>query len=240
MAEDNQDSGLETGTQGAPTPAGSQGQGVQPGSGDVAKLQQTLDAITSHLKELDARTKSLQGDKDRGVNATRKEVADLKRQIAEVEKLRGTGLDPEQAIEEFAFREDIREIKERLNTLNEVPAQPAGNGPIGVAEATRLVTKYGVDPKEPDVAAALNSGGDVEGKLAKLAFAKINAPSPTPAQQPVVQGRPVPPPDVEQQTQEYMKEMKATQGKSGGPSAARAIREKYKKLGVPVDSVVFE
>src|SRR5687767_14453150 len=158
MTINDVDSGQAAGTAGTPTPPSSSGAGDQQSSFDAAKLESTLEAIAKRLDEVDARSKSLQGDKDRGVNKTKKEVDELKRQIAEIDKLKKTGLTDENAIEEFTFREEVRSLREQLSKLNPVSPQAAGNGASGAVEQAKVISELQLDANSPDVISILAKG----------------------------------------------------------------------------------
>ena len=106
MTENEKDSGSVGGNEGVPTPPISDQQNVQQSSDAAAKLQSTLDTLTKKLDEVDTRSRTLQSEKDRGVTKTRKEVEELKRQIAEYERLKGSGLEVDAAVEEVTFRDE--------------------------------------------------------------------------------------------------------------------------------------
>jgi len=153
MAENNQDSAAAQGQQADQNRQSSQTDGQQSSGFDAAKLQSTLEALTHKLDEVDARSRSLQGDKDRGDNQTRKEVDELKRQVAEYEKLKGTGLDPDAAVEEVTFRDDIRAVKDQLSKLTQtqVSANVAGNNTSGAVEADKVIEEEKLDANSPEV-----------------------------------------------------------------------------------------
>lgn len=146
MTDQNQDSGSADGNDGSPNSSASQSAGDQQSSGfDAVKLQSALEALTKKLDEVDARSRSLQGEKDRGVNKTRKEVEELKRQIGAYEKLKESGLDLDTAVEEIDFRDTVRQLKDQISSLNPPPAQTTGSSSDGAdhtAWALQELTKY--------------------------------------------------------------------------------------------------
>lgn len=234
---DNLDSGQSTQTPASPNAGGLNGQGDKQSSGfDAAKLQSTIEALTRKLDEVDKRSASLQGDKDRAVTKTAKEVDDLKRKIAEIEKLKGSGLDSDAAIEEFSFREDVRAIKDQLSKLGQAPATPAGNEQSG-ADAAKVVEQYGFTKEDVDAQALARLHGSdpekLEGELAKLAFKRQRTP---PAPDAVVQGAVSRPANADQLTQEYKTKMIAARGNK---ALGQQIKAEYEKKGVPVHEVNF-
>jgi hypothetical protein len=179
MTDNHGDSGLTTGTVDTNQPS-SQGEGGKQGSVDALKLQSALEAITKKVEEIDARSKALQGDKDRGVVKTNKDVEELKRKIAEIEKYRKAGFDDDSAIEEISFRDSVRILKDQIATLN--PAS-AGNGAVDVA---KVISEVGLDAQDPEVVAAFagkqfTDPRDAELAALKLAMRKANKPQPSDA-----------------------------------------------------------
>lgn len=173
MAENEVDSGQSAGTEAVPNASGSQGNGVSGGSFDASKLQSTLETVLKRVDEIDKSYKTFQQGKDRGVNKATEEVAELKRKIAEIEKLKKAGLDDEGAYEELSFREDVRALREQLSKLNPAQSQPAGNSEALAEEAGKVFAKYGVDPNDP-VAIGFTSlkGAELKAAVADYAFEK--------------------------------------------------------------------
>jgi hypothetical protein len=232
MAENDLDSGQSQGTSQNTNSGGSAGNGDKQSSFDAAKLQSTLEALGRKLDEVDARSKALQGDKDRDVKSTKKEVQELKRQIAEIEKLKSAGLEPDAAVEEH------RGLREQLNKLNPASNQPAGNGASGADERTRLIEELKLDGNDPKVMQAVRDEADFAKLAARLVTIKATAPPPPdPALAPPMQGSPAAPADAKQLIGDYQKEMLAV--KRGDKTTLTQIKEKYRKLGVPVDTIAF-
>jgi len=184
MAENELDSGQNSGTASSPNGAGSAGNGDSGGSFDARKLQDALEALTRKFDEVDSRTKALQGDKDRGVNQTKEEVKELKRKLAEIEKLRKSGLDEDAAVDEFSFREDVRLIKDQLAKLGSASAQPAGNGAGGAVDAAQVIGEFGLDVNDAKVRLELLSKPyktAEEAEVAAAKFIKAQSKQPTPS-----------------------------------------------------------
>jgi hypothetical protein len=234
-----EDSGLPEGTAAEPTAVRSATEGAQQSSGfDAAKWQKTLEALTSKLEEVDARSKALQGDKDRGVAQTKKEVEELKRQIAEVRKLEKAGFSEDAAVEEFDFRESVRQLKEALPTLASVLASGPGKAVDETSEAAKVISEYGLSDSDPSVARLYSLKGDaLKAAAADMAYRRAKPQQPSAADAPVLSGAPASSESPESLLKNYQKDMKAAQGK---PSDVRATMAKYKSLGVPVETVVFE
>ncbi len=184
------------GTPAQPNASGSQGQSVSDGSGDAQKLQTALDNLTKRLDEVDKRSRTLQSDKDRSVNQTRKEVEELKRKFAEVEKLKAKGYNDDDAFEELELRESIRVIREQLSNKDQAQTGNAGNGNGSAVDRAKTLQQYGLSENDPDVAAelggkAFNSEIELENAALKVAFRRSNKPQPDASAALAAQGAPV-------------------------------------------------
>jgi hypothetical protein len=184
MAENVLDSSPSSGTAGTPTPQGSSGEGGSSGSFDAAKLQSLIEGFGKRIEEIDARTKSLQGDKDRAVVKTKKEVEELKAKIAEYEKLKSKGLEPDEALDEMDFRSTVRQLQEQLKTLNSVQNSTAGNGQSQTTEAAKAVlNELKLDANAPEVTSILAKGLDPDKQELELRrFAARPRPQPSAAE----------------------------------------------------------
>ena len=234
------DSALLDGTSSKANAGGSQEAGAKQSSDfDAAKLQSTLETLTGKLAEIDARTRALQGDKDRGVAKANKEVDDLKRKIAAYEKLKKSGLDEDDAAEELTFREDIRSLKEQIASLGPVSGQRAGSAQSGTVDAAAVIAELGL-PDLPEVAAfrqrTFSSESELLREATKLAIGLASKPQPNAAQRAAAESGAAKPNEksVEELTKEYQSQGAAAQG---NPSKFRALKEEYRKKGVPVDQV---
>lgn len=181
MAENDVDSSPAQGTAGTPTPPSSSGEGGSSGSFDAAKLQSLIEGFGKRIDEIDSRTKSLQGDKDRAVVKTKKEVEDLKAKIAEYEKFKSKGLGTDEALDEMDFRSTVRQLQEQLGALKSVSAQSAGNGAGGADQATQaVINELKLDANSADVVSILSRGLDPEKQeleLRRLATRPRSQPS---------------------------------------------------------------
>ena len=237
MAENDMDSDQSGGTPASPNTGGSAGSGDSKSSFDASKLQSAFEALTKRLDEVDARSKSLQGDKDRGVNKAQEEVKELKRKIAEIEKLKKTGLDEDGAIEEYSFREDVRIIKDQLSKLGSAQTSPAGNGTSPADEQAKVFDEYSVDPNDPEAIPLLElRGTDLVKAVSKLAIKRAKQSTPDSSEAPSLSSGAPKPPGLSGLTQQYQSDMIAARGK---PSLLKDIKEKARKAGVPVDSIAF-
>lgn len=219
------DSNQTDGTPAQPNAGGSEG-GVSGGSFDPKKLQEALTTFSKRLEEIDSRTKSLQGDKDRGVNKTRKELEEVKRQIAEIEALKKRGLSEEEAIEEYDFRQTVRQLREQ-------PAAPVGSETVDVG---KVIAEYGLDLSNPEVKLAFENKqfkSDVE---VKAVVADLMKPKPTPtqAQTPAKPAEKLSSADGNLQ-KAYEKDLEALR-KVGRPNPAQIsdLKAQYRKKGLEV------
>ena len=193
MASNDMDSDPNAGTPSSPKGGSSDEKGDSSGSFDAQKLQTTLETLTKRLEEVDARSKALQGDKDRGIAKTQNEVDELKRKFAEIEKLKKSGYDDDAAFEELGFREEVRSVKEQLSNLKSAPAQTAGNGDSQVVDAAKVIKDYGLDGNDPEVVEKVLKGEyktPMEAELAalKLAYRRATSAPPSAGAAPTLQG----------------------------------------------------
>jgi len=235
MAENDMDSGN------APASPNAGSSDSNSSNADAQKLQAALDNLTSRLEEVDKRTRTLQGDKDRSVSQTKKEVEELKRKFAEVEKLKGRGLNEDEAFEELELREGIRLLKQQLSGNNQAQPQAAGNGEGLTVDKAKTLQEYGLSENDADVAAVLagktfSNPLELENAALKIAFKRANKPQPDASAAPVVSGQPVQPVDAKQLRGNYIKEMEANRGNK---AAIKAIQAKYKEQGFDTGSVGF-
>lgn len=199
----------------------------------LLKLQKDLELTRSELK-------GLQGRQD-------KETSEVQRFMGEVKKRMSQGMSLEQAeqsitAEQQAAQKDdlLFKIARKVGVLDESPSTPAGNGQPMANDKASTLQQYGLDANDADVAEAIRGKSDpLEIKLAALevAYKRATKPVADVSASPAVQGRPSPPASVDALTAEYQKEMIAARGNR---TAIVETRQKYKKLGVPVDSVVFQ
>ena len=238
MAEDVKDSGSKPETEGQPIPPVSEPKSAEQGSFDAAKLQSTLDSFSKKLEEVDKRSKALQGEKDRGIASTKKEVEELKRQIAEIEKLKSTGFEGDAAIEEFTFREDVRQLREQLQAFDKVQLQTAGNGMKLANPAAEVVARYGFKNDDVDANSLVQHyGGDpdrLDGELAKLTLQRQKSASSS-AQAAAVQGKTSSPPTPEKIEAMWGELNGLYKEPSKNKAKIAALTAELKGAGEPVD-----
>lgn len=194
MAENDLDSGQAAGTAGTPNPQSSSGTDASSSSFDAAKLQSLIEGFGKRIEEIDARTKSLQGDKDRAVVKTKKEVEELKAKIAEYEKLKSKGLEPDEALDEMDFRSTVRQLQDQLGKLNSVPSQTAGNGAGGADTTAQVLKAAQLDANTPEVIDLIRQYGNNPVEFAvragELRAKATNRPQPSAAESASIQASP--------------------------------------------------
>lgn len=200
-------------------------------SKDFAELQKTVQSLTGKVGTL------LQDQK--GTSTAVKEHSKV---LAEYRDLIAKGLTPEAAeaamgqnLEQQSVTAQLAEMRETLNFLA-VKAGIAVTNP----DIAALVTRLQLDPNSPEVARVLAEGkqGDaLRADLAELALQKAGRPAPTAAAAPAAPaGSPPPAPTQAGLLEQYTKEMQAARGNA---PLLKQTKEKFRKLGLPVDSVVF-
>lgn len=199
----------------------------------LLKIQKDLELTRSELK-------GLQGRQDKETNEVQKFMGEVKKRMA-------SGMSLEQAeqsitAEQTAAQKDdlLFKIARKVGVLDESPSNTAGNGSPVASDKASTLSMYNLDANDADVAEAIRGKSDpMELKLAALevAYKRATKPVADVSASPSVQGRPTPPASVDALTADYQKEMIAARGNR---TAIVETRQKYKKLGVPVDSVVFQ
>jgi hypothetical protein len=161
MTDSNMDSGLSGGTGGTPS---------QPGSGSAGDQQHSsvdVKALEAALKELQGQVRSLQGNKDRGVNEVKSQVKDLMKQLEWVKKAEARGLSPEEIEEQLELKALLAE-KRGSSLPTSSPAQADGNRQqVASPDTTAWLKSVGLTDTDPDVVAAYRDHGDEPGQLAQ-------------------------------------------------------------------------
>lgn len=234
---DELDSGLTDGTPSTPNEGGSQGKSDSGGSFDANPLQAAFDALARRVDEVDARSKSLQGDKDRGVKKHDAEISDLKRRFAEIEKLKKSGLDDDAAFEEHGFREDVRAVRERLNKLDPARPEPVGNGARS-AEAADVVKKYGLDAGDPEVIERVlrvaQTAEQAELAALRIAYERTNRAPHSPAAAPALTGESAPSDPKDALAREYKQKIEALRQERPNPEKIAALKAEFRRKGLEV------
>lgn len=221
-----------------PTTPVTKEQSDQQTSADAAKLQSTLETLTKRVDEIDKSYRTMQGDKDRGVKRVERDLDDLKKLIGEYETFKTRGLEPDAAIEEVDFRQSIRELKQTLQDLKggSLPVKTGtGTAGGGADDADRLIEELGLSANDPEVVTALR-GDSPTVAIARLAQRRASQPASHPAAAPPLTGGGGSTGGPESLKNDYIREMLAARGKK---MLLKEIKEKYRKLGAPVDNITF-
>lgn len=238
MAVNDMDGDPQAGTPSTPNGGSSDGKGDSGSSFDASALQTSIEALTKRLEEVDARSRALQGDKDRAVTKNKADVDELKRKFAEIEKMKKSGLDEDAAFEELTFRDEVRAVREGLSKLTSAQPQAAGNGKGEAVNMAQVIKNYGLDGTDPEVISVLRqefqSPIEAENAILKIAYQKAKPNQPSPAAAPAMTGTPSNPDSVERATVEYIQKIKSARGKR---QEIKSLQEEYKKKGVDIYSV---
>lgn len=180
------DSNSETGTQGAPTPATSTPQNVQPPSTSApAQSPDQVRALVSQmLSEALQNPDILKGMKDRRFNQIQRTLDDFSPVL---EKVRGI-LTPEQQAQ-FAQIQRDAEFEQLKQTVYGSPNTQTGTNPVGnqagaALDTETVITSLKFQPNDPALAALkIKFSGDPQGLVkaaADLRLSQLQTPSPTP------------------------------------------------------------
>ena len=241
MAEEPQLESNQPGEAELPTPSFSGSGDSSPSGGADEIVSKIRSALLEDLKPVIQQTieRQVQSTKDKRIADIEKKMGRLGL-LAELEEQGATI--PENLKQEMRFRD----LEERL-TQSTQPAQSRDDGSSqqkqAVTEAIAELSKHGLDTNDAGFIQLLR--GQYKNRaefdlavtrhvVAKLAPQKAASPADV-VQAPATGG--VAGKSVEALTSDYQKEMLAA--KRGDKTAIRAIKDKYIKLGVQVDHVVF-
>jgi len=227
--DDTQD--VDIGAEGTTTPPVSKSiDGAPQQSQELLEIKKALELTRSELKGLQSR-------QDKEQNEVQRFMGEVKKRMA-----KGMSLEEaEQAVaadsQAAAEKDLLHKIAQKVGVLDSpsTPA-PAGNGQGQTVDVASTLSLYGLNENDPDVAAALASERDTEKAALKVALKRAKQPQADASASTSVQGKPPNPSTVEELTKQYQKDML---GNRGNKSALIAIKEKARKDGVPVDSIVF-
>ena len=238
MTENEKDSGSVAEMEGVPNPPISERQNAQHDSDAAAKLQSTLDSLAKKLDEANAHSRTQKSENDRGVAQTRKEVGELKRQIAEYERLKGSGLEVDAAVEEVTFRDEVRALREQLSKLN--PAQTEGTGNTGgkADPVAEVIKKANVNANDAGVLDLVREfGNDPMAFAIGLGKYKATLGPPDASAAPTMQNTSVASTeDRESLKRGYVEEMKKARGNR---AEGNAVQDKYRKKGLDIEHIGF-
>ncbi len=209
--------------------------GAPQGSQEFLDLKRRLDLTEKELRGLQSR-------QDKATNETQRLLDDIKSQMAD-----GKSFDEAQsavlASRKAQEKDDLLyKIAQKVGVLDESSqTPPAGNGTNATGSTAQVLSETGLDANTPEVIDLIAKYGSDPVKFAvhagELKARRANSPQPSAAASPSLQAPPSGgSPSVEKLTEDYQKDMLAARGK---PAELKAIKEKARKQGVPVDSIVF-
>lgn len=237
---DNLESDLAEGSAGQPNPAASQGNGDKPTSSfNASKLPEQLESLVTKAVE-----KAVQSTKDRRFSNIEKQLDDFKPVLEQVKSI----LTPEQLRQFNEIQKDaeFEQLKKMVYGNPSTSTSESGNqGRAANSEAQGVLLQVvdelldlpANDSRVTQI--KLDHGNDINAykEAAKKLKQSLETGTPTPAEQPLPTGSAPRPPSVEENMNKYINEMKDARGK--GNQFGNAIKEKYRKLGVPVDEITF-
>lgn len=227
---DNPESAGTVEPQATPTPAASQSPASQPsGSPSVDAL---VKAILSH-PDFQRETQSV---KDKRIAEMQKDLGTQNEQIARLAKVYGTT--PENIIrgqQQLEYDANMAWVAEQRGGRVQGQRAPGSAPDFAKAKSSILAATGLTDaPGFDDYLATLDWSDPVSSTLKATAWAQERkAPTPTAADQAPARASA---PATGDNQQNYINEMLAARGR---PSEIRAIKEKYKKLGVDVNNIGF-
>ena len=221
--------GNQTTNGGAPANAQPSSGGGQPFEG-VAELKATLDKALAKLEAQDGEIRALKSGKDKAVDRLTKDVGPMKETLEKLAKY--LGVDEEKI--RSAQREMIIDELYAEKFGGRQPEQPA-NGMAAsqgkAADANGIAKELGLDENDPEVAAVLREGADPL-KLAKVAIAKANKPTPSPTGAPGMVTPPAAP--VDDQAALMTAYQKEVAGLRGNVLAVSQLQAKYRQKGLRI------
>jgi len=190
----------------------------QPLSGDLTKLNERFDKLEQENESLRKENQKLQSGKDKRWN----QYEPLMKKLAEK-----YGDDEIRGLQKDAILEEM--IAERIGQSEQPSAAPETDKAAS-DEAQNIVSLFGLDANDPDVARAIveKKGDDLTVALREIMVNKATQPPTNPAQDAAAQGSPPVTPDVAQLLADMDELMKG--------SDMVAIKEKgeeLKKAGAP-------
>ena len=204
--------------------------GAPSSSQEFLELKKVLELTRSELK-------GLQGRQDKDKTEVQRFMEDVKAQMAKGKTLEQA----EQAVHESReakSKDDLLyKIAQKVGVLDGSPQNVAGNGSNVANETAAVFQEYNVNPNDPEAISLLElSGVELVKAVSKLAIKRASTKPADSSEAPALTGKPTPPTNLEDLKQDYLKQMMANRG---NPTAIRETKEKFKKLGVPVDAAVF-
>ena len=189
---------------------------------DEAKLLERIGSLVETTIE-----KKLQSQKDRRFDKIEKTLGDFQPVLEKVKDL----LTPEQ-LEKVQRDLEWEEMKRRTGLTPTSPNPQVGDQRAAAVEPKSDIAKeLGLDENDPEVAAVLREGADPL-KLARVAIAKANKPTPSPTGAPGMVTPPAAPVDDQAALMTaYQKEMA---GLRGNVLAVSQLQAKYRQKGLRI------
>jgi hypothetical protein len=146
---------------------------------DAAKLQSSLEALSSKVDAFAKTVSTIQSGKDHAVQDVRKEVGELRTLIKDYEGLKSK-LGEDGAIDQLELKQTLTTIQTQIAQLTgQIPAKAAGNGGGGAEEVARIMGEYGLSSNDPAVAPLYEMRGDaLKAAAADMAFRKAKQTPP--------------------------------------------------------------
>jgi hypothetical protein len=229
----------DDGASGTPSP-----QVSTPAIEDADTLSKLLDAkLSEALKPLYGEIRGVQGVADKTAKAQREFVEEYEKQKASGKNNAEATAAATSTLDErkkAAQREGLLDlIAEKLGVL---PNQPAGNGAGGAVDVAEVATKFGLNPKDPEVIVGLLTKKYDTPESAELAvrrFADKQAGKPQPSESDRLSAATQKPAPEKLTQEDFKKDMRAAPRGPKGDTERAAIRKKYQEGDIDVYNVDF-
>jgi hypothetical protein len=201
MTDEIKDSGQsEEGNEQPSSSSSSEGDKRSSGSAQSKQVD-----LGERMERLEKMLSSFQSGKDRAIAGTKDELAELKVQFGEVQKLmKNKGLSEDEAFdvlkaqkEDAEYRNALLEVRDLLKTGKSLPAQ-AGVVMADPSVVEMLKNYPQLDANDPDVVAKVLSIGnakDAELAALQMIYKRTTAQPPSPTAAGSLEGHPATPPD---------------------------------------------
>lgn len=219
---------------------------VQPSSETVNIPKTEWESIQKTIKRLDDETRS---NKDRAVKRTNERLDEFEEKFQSTfdrvyALMQEHGITKESALTVVKQQDEDAETKRMIRELyNKGGALPtnstSGNVAASGGKVAEVVKEFGLDENDAevvDVYRRYSNPDEQEKAVLRLAASRARKDSPSVSASPTIQGRPNAPAGIEQLTKEYQKNMIAA---AGNKALVKSLKDKARKDGVPVDSIVF-
>jgi hypothetical protein len=193
-------------------------------------------ALAKKLELVESNLKGLQSRQDKGQNETQRFMEEIKAHVA-----KGLSLDEAQeavsADREKAVKDQLLyKIAAKLGLDDSLP-NTAGNSENATDEVAKVLREYEVNENDPMAVKFIAlKGAELKAAVADYAFKKSKVQPLDSSAASSMQGGAVAKESVQREAQKYIDEVLAARGNK---SLIKGIKDKYRKAGVPVDSVNF-